>query len=89
MPTDSSHRVAAHFNTVGVMNQAIENAVRDGGIADLFVPSSYWHLRSQDHAPGLIALLADFPEVPAFPFSEGRHCPVIDHPHIDAADPGQ
>jgi len=71
------------------MNQAIENAVCDGGIADLFVPASDRHLRSQDHAPGLIALLADFPEVPTFHFIEGRHRPVIDHKHINTADPSK
>jgi len=34
-----SHRVAAHLDAVSVMDQAIEDAVGYGGIADLFMPA--------------------------------------------------
>jgi len=29
------HRITAHFNAVGVVNQAVENAIRYSGVADL------------------------------------------------------
>jgi len=31
--------ITAHLNTMGVMNEAIEDAVGCGGIANLFVPN--------------------------------------------------
>lgn len=53
------------------------------------MPTSYRHLRSKNHAPSLITLFTNFPEVPALSFRERRHRPVIDHQHIDAADTGE
>jgi hypothetical protein len=34
-----SHRIAPHFDAVGVVNQAAENAIRQRRIADLFMPA--------------------------------------------------
>jgi hypothetical protein len=33
-----AHRVPAQLDTVGVMHQPIQDAIGDGGIADLLVP---------------------------------------------------
>lgn len=49
----------------------------------------HWHLRSQDYAPRLVTLTADFPKVPTFRFGERRHRPVVHDQHINAADPQQ
>jgi hypothetical protein len=40
-----SHGVSAHFDAMGVVNQAIEDAVSDGGISDLLVPARDRHVR--------------------------------------------
>lgn len=47
------------------MDQAIENAIGQRGIADLLVPSRDRQLQSQDRRAHLIAILADLPEVAA------------------------
>lgn len=39
-----AHRVALHLNAVGVVDQAVEDTVSNGGIADLFVPASHGQL---------------------------------------------
>ena len=44
---------------MGVMNEAIEDSVGGGGIADLFVPARDGKLRGQDRRARLIAILAD------------------------------
>jgi hypothetical protein len=58
------------------MDEPVQDAIRYSGITDLFVPTSDGHLGGQDHAPSLITLLADSPEVPAFGFGQRCHGPV-------------
>ena len=41
-----AHRFSAHLNAMGTMNQAVEDAVRDGWVADLLVPARDRQLRS-------------------------------------------
>jgi hypothetical protein len=47
---------------VGVVNEAVEDAVSGRGIADLFMPARHRELRGEDGRAGLIAVLADLPE---------------------------
>jgi hypothetical protein len=54
------------------MHETVEDAVSHGRIADLLMPTGHWHLRGQDHASGLVTLLADFLEVSTFRFGEHR-----------------
>ena len=48
---------------MSVVHEAVEDAVGDGGVADLLVPLRYRDLRGEDGGTGLIAFLADFPEL--------------------------
>jgi hypothetical protein len=84
-----AHRIAAHVDAMGVVNQPVEDAVSGGGIADLFVPARHRQLGGEDGRAGLIAILADLPEVAPFGFGHGSHGPVVDHQYIDAAEPRQ
>ena len=34
-----AHRLSAHFDAVGIVNQTVEDAIGDGGIPDLLMPS--------------------------------------------------
>jgi len=38
LPVILSHRISAHLDTVGVVNQSVEDTVSGGGIADLLSP---------------------------------------------------
>ena len=58
-----AHRMTAHLNTMSVVNQAVQNAISQRGIADLLMPSSVRQLRSQYRRAHLIAVLADLPEI--------------------------
>jgi hypothetical protein len=40
-PALLAHRVTLHVDPMGVVNQTVEDAVGDGGIADLLVPSGH------------------------------------------------
>ena len=81
-----AHRIASHFDAVGVVHQAVQDAVGGGGVADLFVPARDRELRSEDGRAGLIAILADFPEVVAFGFGQRSHGPVVDDENVDTAE---
>src|SRR6267378_3574971 len=80
-----SHRISAHLDTVGIVNQPVEDTVSGCGIADLFVPARHRQLRGEDGRADLIAVFADLPEVAAFGFGERSHGPVVDHQDIDTA----
>ena len=81
-----THRIAAHLDAMGVMDQAVEDAVGGGGIPDLLMPAGYRKLRGQNRRARLVAILADLPEVAALSFGQRCHGPVIDHQHVDAAE---
>src|SRR6266478_1967749 len=54
-----AHRFSAHLDAVGIVHQTIQDAVGDGGIADLLVPARYRQLGCQDGGASLVAVLAD------------------------------
>ena len=80
-----AHGFAAQFDAMSVVHETVEDAVGDGGVADLLVPLGHGELRGQDGGAGLIAFLADFPEVAPFGFLQGGHGPVINDQNIDPA----
>ena len=56
---------------MGVVDQPVEDAVGQRGIADLFVPSRDRQLRSKDRGAHLVAVFADLPEVAALGSDSG------------------
>ena len=84
-----AHGLAAQFDVMGVVHEAVEYAVGDGGVADLFVPLGDVNLRSQDGRSRLVAFLAYLPEVAALCFLHGRHGPVIHDQDIGTTEPRQ
>ena len=88
-PTLFPHRVPAHLDAVRVVDQAVEDTVGHGRVADLFVPASDGQLRRQDHRSRLITVFADLPEVAALGLTQRSHGPVVDHQQIDTAEFGQ
>ena len=64
---------------MGVVDQAVENTVSHGRVADLFVPACDGQLRGEDHRSRLITVFADLPEVPALGLTQWSHDPVIDY----------
>ena len=85
-PAILPHRVAAHVDAMGIVNQPVEDTVRSGRIADLFVPARHRQLGSEDGRARLVAILTDLPEVTPLGFGQRSHGPVVDHQHIDAAE---
>ena len=53
---------------MSVVHQTVEDAVGDGGIADLLVPARDRQLGSKDGGTGLVAIFADLPDFAALVF---------------------
>jgi hypothetical protein len=49
------------------MDEAVEDTIGDGGVADLLMPLCYRKLGSKDGGTGLIAFFRDLPEVTTLP----------------------
>jgi hypothetical protein len=75
---------SAHLDAVGIVSQSVEDAVGDGGVADLFKPARDRQLRSKDSGASLVAILADFPDFAALRLCQRRHGPVVDDQNVDA-----
>ena len=48
IPSILSHRISSHLDAVGIVNQPVDDANGQRGIADLFVPTRDRQLRGQD-----------------------------------------
>jgi hypothetical protein len=68
LPAIFAHGITSHLNPVGVVDQPVENAVGERGIADLLVPTGNWQPRSQDGRVHLITVFADLPEITTLGF---------------------
>ena len=66
LPALLAYRLSLEFDSVSTMDNAIEDAISDTWIANLFVPVRDRHLRSKDQGAALIPVIADFEEVAAF-----------------------
>src|SRR5689334_15206119 len=55
-----AHGFAIEFQAIGVVNDAVEYTVGHGNVANLFMPMSQGHLRSQDQGTPLITVITDF-----------------------------
>ena len=70
-----------------VVHQPIQDAVGDGGIADLLMPVSQRDLTGEDGGTSRVPVVADFQKIPAFAISQWSHRPIIDDQNIDAGEP--
>jgi len=62
-PPILTHGVAPHLDPMRVVNQSVQDAVSQRGIADLLVPARDRQLRGEDRRTHLVAVLADLPKV--------------------------
>ena len=67
---------------MGVVDEAIQDAVGNGGIADLIVPMGDGYLAGQNRRARGVTIIADFQKVATFVMGQRRHGPVIDDQNI-------
>ena len=64
------------------MDQAVEDRVRHGGIADDFVPAFQRNLAGDDDRPLLMAVVNDLQQIPALLGSQRLWPPVIEDQQV-------
>ena len=68
------------------MDEAVEDGVGDGGIAQLTVPIGHRQLAGDDHRAPAEAVVEDFEEVARPRRIDGRQAPVVEDQHLDAGE---
>ena len=69
---------------MGVVDQAAEDAVGDGGVADHLVPGSDGVLTGDEHGTAAVAVLEDLEEQTVLVGLEVDEAPVVDEQEINA-----
>ena len=62
---------------MGVVDEAVEDGVSDGGIGDDLVPMLDWHLTGDDGRSALVAIIDDFEEITTLVAGERGEAPII------------
>src|SRR5260370_8213909 len=84
-----SEALSFEFDAVGVVDEAIEDGVGDGGISDDFVPAIDGQLAGDDDRTGLISVLDDLEQIAALIGVERLRSPVIKNEQSETSDTAQ
>jgi hypothetical protein len=63
---------------VGVVGEAVEDGIGEGGIVEVLVPGADGELAGDDGGAGVEAVVEEFEEVAAVPVGEGGDPPIVD-----------
>ena len=74
---------------MGIVDEAIEDGVGIGRIADDLVPDRYWQLAGDDRRAAAVTLLEDFEQVVTGVGIKRLKPPVVEDQQLDAAELGQ
>ena len=72
---------------MSIVHEPVQDAVGDGGIADLRVPGGDRELAGQQRGTCLIAPVTDLQEVTALCLGQWSHRPIVNDQQIDPAEP--
>jgi hypothetical protein len=72
-----SHAVAGKFDAVGIVDEAVEDGIGNGRIADHVVPVIDGNLAGDDRRSLLVSILDDFQEIAALLVGELLRPPVV------------
>ena len=74
------------FDAIGIVNEAIEDRVGDGGVSDDFVPAIDGQLASDDDRTRFVSVLDDFEQITALVGVERFWSPVIQDQQVESCD---
>ena len=84
-----AHRFTFKLDAVSVMDQAVEDTIRNRGITDLLMPMGDRCLRGKDQRAALITVVADFQEITALAVFEWSHSKVIEQEDVGPGESQQ
>ena len=68
------------------MNEAVQDGVAQGGVADNFVPMFDGDLAGDDGRGATVAIIEDLQQVAPFGRTENRKAPVVEDQELNPAD---
>jgi hypothetical protein len=77
---------SGELKAVSVVNEAVEDGVAQGGVADNFVPMFDGDLAGDDGRGATVAFIQDLQKVAPLGRIENRKAPVIEDQELNAAD---
>jgi hypothetical protein len=80
---DLSHAVSLEDEAVGVVDEAVEDGVGDGGVGDDLMPMIDRHLTGEDGRSALVAIIDDFEEITTLLSGERGEAPVVEDEQVD------
>jgi hypothetical protein len=80
---DLSHGFSLQVEAVGVVYEAVEDGVGEGGIADQAVPFVDGQLARDEGGFATMPVIEDLEEVPALVRSERREAPIVENEEIE------
>ena len=75
---DFSHRFSLKFNPVCVVDEAVEDGIREGGVGNAEMPVSDRDLSGHQGGRAAIAVIEDLKQVPSLGAGQGVAEPVIE-----------
>ena len=79
-----AHALSLEVEPVGVVDEAVEDGVGDGGIADDLVPVLDGHLAGDDGRAAPVPVVDDLQQVAALLGGQGREAPIVEDQQLDA-----
>ena len=71
---------------MGIVDDAVEDGVGEGGIADHIVPAVDWELTGDQGSAAAVAFFGDLEQVMPLFGTEGFEAPVVEDEELDAAE---
>ena len=68
------------------MNEAIQDGVAEGGVADNVVPMFDWDLAGDNGRGATVAIIKDLQQVAPFGRIENRKAPIVEYQELNAAE---
>ena len=81
-----SHAFSRELKAVSVVNEAVQDGVAQGGVADDIVPMFDRDLAGDDGRGATVAIIEDLQQVAPFGRTENRKAPVVEDQELNPAD---
>src|SRR5664280_922037 len=81
-----SHAFSGELKAVSVVNEAIQDGVAEGGVADNVVPMFDGDLAGDNGRGATVAIIKDLQQVAPFGRIENRQTPIIENEELNAPE---
>src|SRR5579872_1119712 len=82
----ASERATGEGDAIGVVDQAVQNGIGEGGVTDEVVPVIDRDLAREERRPPAGAIVDHLEEIAPVTVSDGRHAPIVKHDQLRLAE---